>query len=205
MPKIVDPIQRRKAVADAVFRVVAEEGVQGASLRRVAEEAGLAIGSVRHYFDGHTELLGFALAELNNRVNLRVEAHLARRDTETRPRPGHFAEQVLAELLPLDPPRLEEAAVWLAFTATARSHPALAPIALELASGVRWIAHRALTGMAEAGVLNDTIGDLEHESDRLAALLDGLALAAVIDPGRRDPDTIRAVLRLHLASLVRNG
>jgi AcrR family transcriptional regulator len=45
-----------------VFRVVRRAGFEQASLRNVAEEAGLAIGSVRHYFDGHTDLMVFATA-----------------------------------------------------------------------------------------------------------------------------------------------
>lgn len=65
MPKIVDPGARRRAVADAVLRVIGREGVEGASLRNVAEEAGLAIGSVRHYFRDHDELLLFTMRELS--------------------------------------------------------------------------------------------------------------------------------------------
>ncbi|MFI9589760.1 TetR family transcriptional regulator [Nonomuraea sp. NPDC052265] len=44
-------------VAGTVFGVVRRAGFEQASLRNVAEEAGLAIGSVRHYFAGHTELI----------------------------------------------------------------------------------------------------------------------------------------------------
>ncbi|MFC9998640.1 TetR/AcrR family transcriptional regulator [Nocardia sp. NPDC127526] len=205
MPKIVDPTERRKAVADAVFRVVAHEGVESASLRRVAAEAGLAIGSVRHYFGSHAELLSFALAELDSRVTDRVLRHLAEffPDSGAAPPrvPGSHAERILLELLPLDEPRFEESAVWLAFTTAARSRPELAELAVRPLTGVRSLVHRVLSAMAGAGVLHGATGDLERETDRLAALLDGLALAAVVDPDRRDPDAMRAVLRLHLASL----
>ncbi|MEU6586220.1 TetR/AcrR family transcriptional regulator [Nocardia sp. NPDC046763] len=203
MPKIVDPTERRKAVADAVFRVVAREGVEKASLRRVAEEAGLVVGSVRHYFGSHAELLSFTLAELNRRVTDRVLGHLAELLPESMvvPEvPGSYAERILVELLPLDEARFEESAVWLAFTTAARSRPELAELAAQPVAGARSLVHRVLSAMAEAGVLRGV--DLELESDRLAALLDGLALAAVVDPARRDPNAMRAVLRLHLASLV---
>ncbi|MBF6329489.1 TetR/AcrR family transcriptional regulator [Nocardia transvalensis] len=205
MPKIVDPAERRKTVADAVFRVVAREGVEHASLRRVAEEAGLVVGSVRHYFASHAELLSFTLAELNRRVTDRVLAHLAEAFPEglvVPEVPGSVAERILAELLPVDEQRFEESAVWLAFTTAARTRPELAELAVQPLAGVRSLVHRVLSAMSEAGVLRGTVGDLEREADRLAALLDGLALAAVVDPDRRDPDRMRAVLRLHLASLV---
>ncbi|WP_378740791.1 TetR/AcrR family transcriptional regulator [Nocardia brasiliensis] len=205
MPKIVDPVERRKAVADAVFRVVAREGVEHASLRRVAEEAGLVVGSVRHYFDSHTELLSFTLAELNRRVTDRVLHDLAEIFPEgvvVQQVPGSVAERILAELLPVDEQRFEESAVWLAFTTAARARPELADLAVQPLAGVRSLVRRVLSTMSDAGVLRGTVGDLEQETDRLAALLDGLALAAVVDPARRDPDRMRATLRLHLASLV---
>ncbi|ATL68683.1 TetR/AcrR family transcriptional regulator [Nocardia terpenica] len=211
MPKVVDPVQRRKTVADAAFRVVARDGVEKASLRRVAEEAGLVVGSVRHYFASHAELLSFTLTELNDRVTERVQRHLAALfpggEVESRALPddhipGSYAEQILVELLPLDQSRFEEAAVWLAFTTAARARPELSPLAAAPLAGVRSLVHRVLSAMAAAGVLHTD--DLEIETDRLAAVLDGLSLAAVVDPDRRNPETMRAVLHLHLASLTKS-
>ncbi|MFE3190313.1 TetR/AcrR family transcriptional regulator [Nocardia sp. NPDC059240] len=212
MPKVVDPIERRKAVADAVFRVAARDGVENASLRRVAEEAGLAVGSVRHYFTDHAELLSFTLSELNTRVTARIQDQLATLFPDgdpgtTPPPPGHVpgshAERILVELLPLDEARFEEAAVWLAFTTTARSRPELAPLAAQPLAGVRSLVHRVLSAMVTAGSLQAV--DVDLEADRLAAILDGLTLAALADPSRRDPVAMRAILHRHLASLCENA
>ncbi|MFI6044714.1 TetR/AcrR family transcriptional regulator [Nocardia sp. NPDC051321] len=203
MPKIVDATERKKAVADAVFRVVAREGVENATLRRVAEEAGLVIGSVRHYFASHPELLTFALAELNSRVLARVQRHLADLSDGRTARTGSYAADILAEVLPLDAARLEESSVWLAFTTAARSRPELAELAGQPAAGVRALSRQVLSAMSDAGALRASVGDLVLETDRLAALLDGLSIAAVVDPDRRDPETMLAILRLHLASLTR--
>src|SRR3954462_1402508 len=103
VPRIVDPEARRTAVVDALFRVVRREGVEQASLRNVADEAGLAIGSVRHYFDSHDELLVFALRELEDRVEVRVRAGAERvRAAGTSAERGPLVEALLGELLPLD-------------------------------------------------------------------------------------------------------
>src|SRR3954468_19820411 len=103
VPRIVDPEARRTAVVDALFRVVRREGVEQASLRNVAEEAGLAIGSVRHYFDGHDELIIFAAQELHRRISDRVWARaeqiLAAPEATDRRR---LSAALLAEWLPLD-------------------------------------------------------------------------------------------------------
>ena len=44
MPARIDPEQRRQQVIEAAFRLVVAEGMEGVSLRKVADESGLNIG-----------------------------------------------------------------------------------------------------------------------------------------------------------------
>ncbi|MFB9432252.1 TetR/AcrR family transcriptional regulator [Streptoalloteichus tenebrarius] len=208
MPKIVDPEARRRAVADAVFRVSARDGLEHASLRNVADEAGLAIGSVRHYFSDHADLMIFAMRELGRRVSERVLAHAERL---LNPEPGQTsahrrdaAERLLGELLPLDESRREEAVLWLTFTTAARTRPRLRPFAEEMDEGIRTVVRRVLTEARRAGGLPSDL-DIPLETQRLTALLDGLTLHAVLHPERVTPRTMRAVLRRHLDELARSG
>ena len=60
MPKIVDHEQRRTEIAEALWRVVARQGLEGATIRAVAAEAGWSRGIVEHYFDNKEELLAFS-------------------------------------------------------------------------------------------------------------------------------------------------
>ena len=60
MPKIVDHEQRRAEIAEALWRVVARQGLEGATIRAVAAEAGWSRGIVEHYFDNKDELLAFS-------------------------------------------------------------------------------------------------------------------------------------------------
>ncbi|MGW1377964.1 TetR/AcrR family transcriptional regulator [Streptomyces sp. NPDC002446] len=201
MPKIVDPQARRRAVAEAVLRVVRREGVEGASLRNVAEEAGLAIGSVRHYFSNHDEVMIFAMAELGARIEYRVAGHAERLlDPDAAGERRTRAEELLAEFLPLDDERREEGMLWQAFTTAARTRPELRPHAVELESGMRALLTRMLRGGQEAGSLPDGL-DLELETLRLSALLDGLTLQATLEPERVTPELLRNVLRRHVESL----
>lgn len=50
MPKVVDHERRREDLARAVWAVVARAGVDGATVRAVATEAGWSIGALRYYF-----------------------------------------------------------------------------------------------------------------------------------------------------------
>nr|WP_106187735.1 TetR family transcriptional regulator C-terminal domain-containing protein [Umezawaea tangerina] len=201
MPRIVDPEARRSAVVDALFRVVRRDGVEQASLRNVAEEAGLAIGSVRHYFDSHDELLVFALRELEDRVEVRMRAGAERifaADSSAERRP--LVEALLGELLPLDADRHDEAVIWLAFVTAARTRPSLRPSALRLHEGLRMVVGRILAGAARLGALPEGVA-VDVETERLAALVDGLAVNAVLQPDRTTPEVMVAVLSRHLDDL----
>nr|WP_053718516.1 TetR/AcrR family transcriptional regulator [Saccharothrix sp. NRRL B-16348] len=194
MPKVVDPEARRREVAEAVFRVVRRHGLEQASLRNVADEAGLAIGSVRHYFADHDDLLRFALEELTDRLERRVLARAAQaRSAPTREGRRQAVADLLGELLPLDPDRRDESEIWLAFVTAARTRPALRPEARRLHQGMRTLIGKVLT---EGGV-----SDAALETERLASLLDGLAVNGVLQPDLTTPDVMRAVLRRHLESL----
>jgi len=68
MPKVVNADQRRVELADAAARVIARNGIDGASLREVAAEAGWTTGALVHYFANKRELLAFTLqASLDQR------------------------------------------------------------------------------------------------------------------------------------------
>jgi AcrR family transcriptional regulator len=205
VPKIVDPRERRRAVVEAVFRVVERDGLEQASLRNVAAEAGLAIGSVRHYFVEHAELLVFAMRAMSERVTGRLTAHAERLlAADTPPGTPHERREavvdMLAEVLPLDEERRRETVVWLAFVTAARTRPQLRSHADELYDGLLTLTTRVLEGARHAGRL-PADADVALESRRLCALLDGLSLEAVLHPGRLDAETMLAVLRRHLTTL----
>ncbi|MEQ4305391.1 TetR/AcrR family transcriptional regulator [Plantactinospora sp. B6F1] len=204
MPKVVDPQARRLAVTEAVFRVIDREGLEGATLRNIADEADLAIGSVRHYFTGHTDLTIFAFGALRDRVTARILGHVERLLGADPADPAidqrAAVAELLAELLPLDERRRQEAVVWLAFVTAARTRPELQEHARKLYDGIRMVVSRVLDRARQAGRLRDDL-DLAVESERLSALLDGLAMNAVLQPDRLPPAVLRQVLTSHLDSL----
>ena len=193
MPKLIDQDSRRHEIAHAVWRIVVRDGVSAVSIRDVAAEAGLAVGSVRHVFATKAELLEYSMALVHQRTRERVTAHFAIRD------PRKFAEAVLAELLPLDDQRRIEMAVNTAVVAESPSHPALRRVALDAQQAVSDACAVVLTRLQDDGLIDV---DLEYETVRLHALVDGLALHA-LTAQRNDlrPKIILAVLRRHLAEL----
>lgn len=203
MPKIVDAEERRRLVAEAIFTVVVRDGLAQASLRNIAAEAGLAIGSVRHYFTSTDEMIQFALGELVDRIGTRLlaRAEQAMAASTRQDRRQHTVE-LFGELLPLDERRYTESAVWLAFATAARTAPALRPQVRELYDGTRGLVTKVLTRIREHGGLGDHV-DIEIETERLTALIDGLMTNGVIQPDRMTPDLMLVVLEAHLDSLAK--
>ncbi len=194
MPKLVDPEARRRELAKAVWRVIRRDGLERASVRNVAREAGLSMGSLRHYFATQSELLAFAMLLVHERVQRRIEAL----DLSGDPRQG--VERALQEVLPLDAERHAEMEVWFAFTARALVDPGLHALRDEGHSGLRELCRRCVealvrTGRARAGL------DVAAEAERLHALIDGLALHRLLDPGTTTPQRVVELLAVHLDGL----
>jgi AcrR family transcriptional regulator len=200
VPKVVDHDARREELARAVRRVVVRSGVEGATVRAVAAEAGWSMGSLRYYFRTQGELLDFALTSMTKELPARVVAVLERQE------PGLArAQAVLEQMLPLDDDRLAEATVYLAFMARARVGGSPASVA-ELA----WDGERHLCGIAVADALGlappTRVGavprHLREAVDELQVFVDGLTFLAATLPGHMAPRRARALLRAELASLV---
>jgi AcrR family transcriptional regulator len=175
VPRLVDHEQRREELAAALWRLVLREGIEAASVRRVAAEAGWSTGSLRHYFQTQPELLAFAMELVVERVTARVEA------LTPEPDPRRMAARLLHEVLPLDAERHAEMQVWLAFTARSFVEP-----------GLRTLRDRAHTGLRSlCGIAAELLGvpsrDRERAAERLHALVDGLAMHAVLDPATTTP------------------
>jgi AcrR family transcriptional regulator len=189
----VDPERRRADVVEAVWRVVRREGLSAASVRNVAQEAGLSMGSLRHYFASQSELLSFTLRAVIERIEARIAA------LPPEPDPRRRAESVLLELLPLDAERAAENEVWLAFTARAQVDPELRAVHDQGYDVLRGGCRRLVEGLA--GEVKGL--DVELETDRLHALLDGLAVHIAMRPDALTPDRAKLIVARHLDELTR--
>jgi AcrR family transcriptional regulator len=187
MPKIVDHAERREQLAAALWRIVVRDGVEAASLRRVAAEAGWSVGSLRHYFDTQGELLRFAMELVVRRVTERIAQLPSEGDRRA------VATDLLHQFLPLDADRRAEMEVWLAFASRALVEPGLRELRDESHAAVRRVCRQAV----------ELLGALrpELEAERLHALVDGLAQHAIVAPDVTTPDRQRELLAAHLESL----
>ncbi|WP_405852279.1 MULTISPECIES: TetR/AcrR family transcriptional regulator [unclassified Streptomyces] len=79
--------------------MVEQRGVAQLTMRVVAQEAGISLGQLQHYFASRAAMLSFAMDFASEQTSLRVEQGLKK--LGDRPHPRDVLRLTLAEMLPL--------------------------------------------------------------------------------------------------------
>lgn len=181
MPKRIDPDERRRAIADAAIQSIAEDGLEGAKLARIARRAGVTTGALTHYFDDKDEVLLAALEEVKRRL---MDA-IASLD----PRP---AIDQLAAALPTSDQSAAEWRVWLAFWGRAAFVPALARV------------HRAYYAEMEEA-LAARLGSTRENAAAIIAAIDGIGARVSLEPDLWSPARQRDMLIRLIGPMLTEG
>ncbi len=175
VPKTIDHDQRKAEIAAAVWQLIANRGVSAVSLRSVAAEAGIVLGSLRHSFPTKADLLDYAMQLVHTRVEERISAHVGMRD------PHQMALAMLLELLPLDRQRTIEARVNLALIADAPAHPRLGKLAEKAQTAIAELCLTVCQLFADTGCMHPS-RDPRVEARRLHEVIDGSMLHLLVTP-----------------------
>lgn len=196
MPRRVDHEERRRQLAEALWRLVRRGGVEAVSLSLVAAEAQVSKGLVQHYFKSRDQMLVFAIEYANERMRERMERRLAEVAEPASPR--HVLRVMLTELLPEDEDRRTESMVGIAFFVTALNDAGLAAYFRAGYDGLIEATIAQLRAAQEAGEVRADL-DPRHEADILLSLVYGLNSHILL--GQQKPATALAVLDYHLDRL----
>jgi AcrR family transcriptional regulator len=192
VPRRVDLEERSTLVTAACLRLLDRDGLAALSVRNVAVEAGIAAASLRRVFPTQHDLREHCLTIIEERVAARLAA--------LRSTGRALALDVLAQVLPLDAERETEIVAQVQLGVLARTDAGLATSARRLNAGVGRICTRALDVLADVGALSAD-RDLGLETDRLHALVDGLAVEHTWDPAARSAEAVMTLVELHLREL----
>ena len=149
-------------------------GIEAASVRNIATEAGLSLGSLRHYFTTQDELLEYAMELVKTRCKDRIMQVIK----QPLP-PKQLAKEVLLELLPIDSETMAEMQVWFVFTLHFKYKHGEN---FQQTDGIREVVQRLLVLLSDSDILKSG-KDLNKETEKLYALVDGLAIHRFLDPG----------------------
>ncbi|SEL60235.1 TetR/AcrR family transcriptional regulator [Rhodococcus maanshanensis] len=194
MVRTADHDQRRAQIADAVLRVAGDDGLDAATVAKVAAQAGFSVGLIQHYFATKDLLIGAAYAECLGRLDRRIVEIVDHGE-----RHGHSIRQMviagLGELLPLDEARRTECEIRTEFLARAIRSTALREVAASTSHDLRNRLARVIANGKACGEV-DADTDEHLAAFELLATVQGLATAHLLS-GESAPG--HAVLERSLA------
>jgi AcrR family transcriptional regulator len=155
---------RREALIGAALSLMAEQGPEAATVRAIADRAGVTPGLIRHYFDSKEELMLAAYARVMGRMTEANQAALGAVQGGAKARLASF---VAASLRPpvIDP---EAMGLWAGFLQLVRQDARMKAV------------HRA-TYLEYRDLLERLIADLPRPEDPTRLRADAIACNAVID------------------------
>ncbi|WP_327743364.1 TetR/AcrR family transcriptional regulator [Streptomyces europaeiscabiei] len=181
-------IERREQILRAALDVFSEHGERGASLKEIADRAGMSQAGVLHYFDSREELL---LAVLAQRDALDTEASadaMSPGDAVARTAAHNTQQRGLVDLF-----------VTLSAAASDPEHPAHAFFTRRYADLTEHIEVGLRTAQERGEIRTDVRSD--QMARMLLALSDGLQLQWLLDPSVDMAETLEAFNRMCLGGM----
>ncbi|WP_288814768.1 TetR/AcrR family transcriptional regulator [uncultured Corynebacterium sp.] len=162
---------RTAEAVEAAQHIIGRDGITSVSVRNVAQVAGMSVGSLRHIFPQHEDLMVAILTHCIEAATLRVQAVFQQAEEEAWDS-DRIAIALLMEMLPLTPESRTELQAQLAIILANPDNPAVAQVRTKARQGLNQLCARAVE-LAGVGV---------EKERRIGLLLDGLALNILEDP-----------------------
>jgi TetR/AcrR family transcriptional repressor of bet genes len=185
MSRMADLPAQQAQLSQAVWDVLAGQGIERLTIRAVATAAGCTTGLVMHRFPNRRALLRHARQLLHERTRERVEALEA---GATSPRAA--LRSVLAQGLALDEETAAESIVWVGFLASAVGDGELT--ALHQANNQLW--RERIRRLVSAVVPRWSEDRVTTTAYALIAMVEGTATLASTDPAAYPPARQLAML-----------
>lgn len=193
MPKYVDHDERRREIIGRVWRLIAAEGIDVATTRRIAEETGFSNGLLRYYFPSKDSVMTAAFEHVFGATNERAAA--------AGERPGIDGVRALAlEILPLDDERIAEARVVITFWQRSLNSESEVDLFAERTTEWRATFVNRLRSAIALGEAPDAL-DVPEVVDELLSMLMGAQVMAVFAPEEASPDRLERQLERFLERL----
>src|SRR5215472_14382662 len=122
MPKRVDHDARRREIADAVERIAVRGGLNAATFREVAGEAGVSVRLVQYYFGTKDELLLATQRHVAERSVRRIQARVAASEGS----PAAWLRACMGAFIPTDDESRVAILMYVALHTESLVHPELA-------------------------------------------------------------------------------
>ena len=176
------PDARRDSLVEATLRSLAANGHDGASVRRIAAEAGVSVGLINHHYTSIDELIAAAYEKVALGIVRQLLEIIEAAPPSPRERLSAFFRASCSPAF-LDPDLL---GVWVVFWSMIKHSPIMQQTQRHTFAEYRAILERHLIDYGAEIGLNDI--DMRLSAIGLSALLDGIWLELCLNPGGFAPD-----------------
>lgn len=192
-----DTSAQEAAISDAAIRVIVTQGFDVVSVRKVAQEAGLAHGTVQYYMGTKNQLLEKALLRSTARQHERVQNLQLPAD------PLERLTTALLELLPIGEVQREDSTLWITMGAAASTRSGLAELYQQELATFQDRLTQALIAWHSTGDLGVATEDIPRTARLITAFINGLTLDYLNAPSQSGlVDEIKADVRSGLKKIL---
>jgi AcrR family transcriptional regulator len=196
MPKQVDHDRRRAEIIEATWRLIAERGIDGTTMRAISTTLGMANGALKHYFPDKNAILRAAFTHVFDNTNARIAARL---DGAT----GLAALRIFCcEAVPAEDTTLLEARVVIPFWQHALADTDLESVFVEAMTVWREQIRQLLTQARADGSVRTAKPD-EVITEQLLAILSGVQALGTLTPAVTTPAMLHRMIEAFLDDLTR--
>jgi len=176
----VDHDERRRRIAQATVAVISQEGLEAATIRRIAAELGGPTKLVTHYFADKQEMLVWAYRSLSEQGQEYVRELVARDPTD-----------IVAALTAMTATDERQKLLWRVYVAF-WDRAARDPFFAELQRTQISVAVKVIADILRAR--NGERADLESISQRLNAFVQGVSILALADNDQWSVERTRRII-----------
>jgi AcrR family transcriptional regulator len=171
---VANELTTAQRLADAAMAVIAREGHDALSVRKVAREVSVTGGTVQHHFPTKVELTVAALDRCIERQGARLL-----RNPRSEPAVRDMSRR-LSSLLPFDGERRTEAVVWIAMSAAVSGTVEIEARHRIAVEGMRQWIRSGIVRTQRSGEVPDRV-DVHDAAQMIEAGLDGMMLAGIAE------------------------
>jgi AcrR family transcriptional regulator len=180
--------ERRRQILEAACEAIAERGFAAVRISDVAAKAATSTGTVHYYFENRRDVLRQALRFAFEQSLNRQLGELARLRS-----PRRRLERLIELNLPNAEEVTQEWIVWMEFWLEAVHHPEMRPMNEQLYGRWRKVVGDIIADGQAAGDFREDV-DADSLANRFVALMDGLAIQALLHSPQMTVAKMRRVL-----------
>lgn len=172
MPKRVDHQKRKQIIAKAAMKLIEQKGAEATTLRDIAKEVGLSLGSIQYYFPKQSDLYWFTMETLFQRTQQRM--------SEVEPKGTSafdYAVQMIVQYIQVgDQEQRMENAIWIQFAVMEQEENK--ELYQRFTTIYREFLETVFVQLQDGNCLKEGL-DLDLEIKKLEIYTDGLILNAI--------------------------